>query len=111
MKRDNEQYCKENGLIPIKSIFVYSDVDFKKSHKINFKSDYAIKINKTDDIIINIDIISLKRAEPLILDYNDYCYCYILYINGYKYYLTNKNIKNYLAYLEKKGEYHENKKP
>ena len=36
MKYDNEKYCKELGLIPIKNIFVCTDVDFKKSQRINF---------------------------------------------------------------------------
>ena len=85
MKYDNEKYCKELGLIPIKNIFVCTDVNFKKSCRINFNSEYGIKIENN-----HYTIISLKRSKPISLSmYNK------------TYYINNYLIKSYLNYINK----------
>ena len=89
MKYDNEKYCKELGLIPIKNIFVYTDVNFRKSQRINFNSEYGIKIENG-----HYTIISLKRSKPMTLSYNR------LY-DGYRLSMYNKAyyINYYLRFL------------
>ena len=85
MKYDNEKYCKELGLIPIKNIFVCTDVNFKKSCRINFNSEYEIKLENN-----HYTIISLKRSKPISLSmYNK------------TYYINNYLIKSYLNYINK----------
>ena len=96
MKYDNEKYCEELGLIPIKNIFVCTDVDFKKSQRINFNSEYGIKIEND-----HYTIISLKRSKPMTLSYNDIYNCYRLSMYGKKYYINDYYIKNYLKYINK----------
>ena len=96
MKYDNEKYCKELGLIPIKNIFVCSDIDFKKSHRINFNSEYGIKIEND-----HYTIISLKRSKPMTLSYNYIYNCYRLSMYGKKYYINDYYIKSYLNYINK----------
>ena len=97
MKYDNEKYCKELGLIPIKNIFVCTDVNFKKSCRINFNSEYAIKIKNG-----HYTIISLKRSKPMTLSYNDIYNCYRLSMYNKKYYINDYYIKSYLNYINKK---------
>ena len=97
MKYDNEKYCKELGLIPIKNIFVCTDVNFKKSHRINFNSEYGIKIEND-----HYTIISLKRSKPMTLSYNRLYGGYPLYMYNKVYYINEYLIKNYLNYINKK---------
>ena len=109
MKYNNEKYCKELGLIPIKKIFVYTDVDYSYLCKIDFNSEYGIKIEyeitiecgKTIEYPI-YKIISLKRSKPESLSYNEHHFCYQLYMNGKRYYLKESGIKNYLKYINKR---------
>ena len=96
MKYDNEKYCKELGLIPIKNIFVCTDVDFKKSQRINFNSEYGIKIENGHYIII-----SLKRSKPISLSYNELYGGYQLYMYNKAYYINDYYIKSYLNYINK----------
>ena len=97
MKYDNEKYCKELGLIPIKSIFVCTDVDFKKSQRINFNSEYGIKIENG-----HYTIISLKRSRPMTLSYNGLYDGYRLSMYNKAYYINDYLIKSYLNYVNKK---------
>ena len=97
MKYDNEKYCKELGLIPIKNIFVYTDVNFRKSQRINFNSEYGIKIENG-----HYTIISLKRSKPISLSYNGIYDCYRLSIYNKSYYINDYLIKSYLNYVNKK---------
>ena len=96
MKYDNEKYCKELGLIPIKNIFVCTDVDFKKSQRINFNSEYGIKIEND-----HYKIISLKRSKPISLSYNELYGGYQLYMYNKVYYINDYYIKSYLNYINK----------
>ena len=84
MKYDNEKYCKELGLIPIKNIFVCSDVNFKKPQRINFNSEYGIKIENG-----HYTIISLKRSKPISLSYNEFYDGFQLYMYNKVYYINN----------------------
>ena len=96
MKYDNEKYCKELGLIPIKNIFVCSDVNFKKPQRINFNSEYGIKIENG-----HYTIISLKRSKPISLSYNEFYDGFQLYMYNKVYYINNYLIKSYLNYVNK----------
>lgn len=96
MKYDNEKYCKELGLIPIKNMFVCSDVSFRKSHRINFNSEYGIKIEND-----HYTIISLKRSKPMTLSYNNIYNYYTLCMNNKTYYINDYYIKRYLNYINK----------
>ena len=103
MNYNNEERCKELGLIPIKEI-VFSG-NFKNNYKytVNFKCDYGIKIIDHDKRIYNI--ISLKRKEPLIIEFNDYKDCYRLYLNGDYYNIYPSQIDNYInKYMEVNNE-------
>ena len=97
MKYDNEKYCKELGLIPIKNIFVCTDVNFRKSQRINFNSEYGIKIEND-----HYTIISLKRSKPMTLSYNGFYDGYQLSMYNKSYYINDYLIKNYLNYINKK---------
>ena len=96
MKYDNEKYCKELGLIPIKNIFVCTDVYCRNSCRINFNSEYGIKIENGQ-----YEIISLKRSKPMTLSYNKVYNCYHLSMCNKTYYINDYGVKNYLNYINK----------
>lgn len=96
MKWNNENYCKELNLIPIKEIFVYTDVNCRHSCKVNFNSEYGIKIENN-----LYKIISLKRSKPMDISFNECFGCYSLSINNRRYYLNKYAIKNYLRFINK----------
>ena len=94
MNYNNEERCKELGLIPIKEIAFSGN--FKNNYKyiVNFNCDYGIKIINHDKRSYNI--ISLKRKEPLKIEFNDYKCCYRLYLNGEYYNIYLSQIYNYI---------------
>lgn len=96
MKYDNEKYCKELGLIPIKNIFVCTDVYCRNSCRINFNSEYGIKIENG-----HYKIISLKRSKPMILSRSEVYNCYHLSMYNKTYYINDYGIKSYLNYINK----------
>ena len=110
---DKEQYCKELNLIPIKTMFVYTDVDFRNSCKVNFNSEYGIEVSKapTEFYVaprgIEISdklykIVSFKRSEPLFLAFNEQHWCFCLSMNGKRYYVGRGSINSYLNYINKR---------
>ena len=98
-KEFSEKYCKELGLIPIKNIFVCTDVYCKNSRRINFNSEYGIKIEND-----HYTIISLKRSNPISLSYNELYDGFQLYMYNKVYYINNYLIKSYLNYVNKRSE-------
>lgn len=99
MNYNNEERCKELGLIPIKEIVFSGNFKNKYKYTVNFNCDYGIKIIDNDKTSYNI--ISLKRKEPLIIEFNWYKDCYRLYLNGDCYNIYPSQINNYInKYME-----------
>lgn len=102
MNYNNEERCKELGLIPIKEIVFSGNFKNNYNYKVNFKCDYGIKIIDNDKRCY--DIISLKRKEPLIIEFNGYKDCYRLYLNGQYYSVYPCQIYNYInKYLKEEN--------
>lgn len=90
MNFNNEQRCKDLGLIPIKEI----SFGYNNKFVVNFNCDYGIKIIDHDKRLY--DIVSLKCKDWLYLQYNFCKNCYYIYNDGERFYLKRNQIYRYI---------------